>query len=48
MQQQNDNVCEYAETALEHYMKETFRLQSENKELRDQIKRLLWFIEDKD
>lgn len=43
-----DNACEYAETALEHYMKEAYRLKEENKELREQIKRLLWMMEEQD
>ena len=46
--QTEENVCEYAETALEHYMKEAFRLKEENKELREQIKRLLWMMEEQD
>lgn len=46
--QETENVCEYAETALEHYMKENFRLKEENKELREQIKRLLWMMEEHD
>lgn len=46
--QNTDNVCEYAETALEHYMKESFRLKEENRELREQIKRLLWMMEEQD
>ena len=39
------NVCEYAETALEHYMKKCFNLEEENKELKAQIKKLLRMIE---
>jgi uncharacterized protein (UPF0335 family) len=39
------NVCEYAETALEHYMKRCFNLEEENKELKAQIKKLLRMIE---
>jgi len=39
------NVCEYAETALEHYMKKCFNLEEENKELKAQIKQLLRMIE---
>ena len=46
--QNTDNVCEYAETALEHYMKESYRLKEENKQLREQIKRLLWMMEEQD
>jgi uncharacterized protein (UPF0335 family) len=38
-------VCEYAETALEHYMKKCFNLEEENKELKAQIKKLLRMIE---
>jgi len=40
-----ENVCEYAETALEHYMKKCFSLEEENKELKAQIKQLLRMIE---
>ena len=40
-----ENVCEYAETALEHYMKKCFNLEEENKELKAQIKKLLRMIE---
>jgi hypothetical protein len=39
------NMCEYAETALEHYMKKCFNLEEENKELKAQIKKLLRMIE---
>lgn len=45
---QEVNQCEYAETALEHYMKENMRLKDENKELRENLKRLLWMMEEKD
>lgn len=37
-----DNVCEYAETALEHYMKKVVALEQENEILRDELKRLKW------
>ena len=43
-----DNVCEYAETALEHYMKKCFSLEEENRELKVQIKKLLWMMEEHD
>lgn len=43
-----DNVCEYAENALEHYMKMCYRLEEENKDLKAQIKKLLWMMEEHD
>ena len=43
-----ENVCEYAETALEHYMKKCFSLEEENRELKAQIKKLLWMMEEHD
>ena len=42
------DVCEYAETALEHYMKKCFNLEEENRELKAQIKKLLWMMEEHD
>ena len=42
------NQCEYADSALEHYMKECMRLEEENRELKKQIEKLLWMIEEKD
>lgn len=47
-QKSEDNACEYAETALEHYMKKCFQFEEENKELREQIKRLMWMIQEHD
>lgn len=47
-QETEKDVCAYADDALEHYMKECFRLKEENRELKEQIKRLLWMIEVKD
>jgi len=47
-QNQSSNQCEYAETALEHYMKENMRLKDENAELKLQIKKLLWMMEEHD
>lgn len=43
-----DSVCEYAETALEHYMKENMRLKQEIDDLKEQLTRLLWMMEEKD
>lgn len=45
---QTDSVCEYAETALEYYMKENMRLKSENELLKEQLNRLIWMMEEKD
>lgn len=42
------NQCEYAETALEHYMKKCMTLEEENRELRNQVAKLLWILEEKD
>ncbi len=41
------NQCEYAETALEHYMKKCLRLEDENRELKKQIKQLLDILEER-
>ena len=43
-----DSVCEYAETALEQYMKENMRLKQEVADLKEQLTRLLWMMEEKD
>lgn len=42
------NECEYAETALEHYMKKCHDLEEQNKELKDEIKRLKWSLTEHD
>lgn len=47
-EKETDTVCEYAETALEHYMKENMKLKEENASLREQLTRLLWMMEEKD
>ena len=39
------NQCEYAETALEHYMKKCFHLEEENKELKKQLDQVLKILE---
>jgi len=41
------NQCEYADTALEHYMKLHQRLKDENEELKKQLLRLLNLLEEK-
>ncbi len=48
MESNDNNACEYAENALEHYMKENLRLSMENVDLKRQIRQLLWLIEEKD
>lgn len=45
MMMSETNQCEYAETALEHYMKKCFHLEEENKELKKQIDKLLKIME---
>jgi hypothetical protein len=45
---QEQNECEYADDALEFYIKENLRLSAENVELKRQIRKLLWLIEEKD
>ena len=45
---QTDNVCEYAETALEHYMLENMKLKEQIVDLKEQLSRLLWMMEIKD
>ena len=47
-EQQTDKVCEYAETALEHYMRENMKLKEEIVSLKEQIARLLWMMEEHD
>lgn len=42
------NECEYAETALEHYMKKCHDLEEQNKELKEDIKRLKWSLTEHD
>ena len=48
MENNENNMCDYAENALEHYMKENLRLSMENVDLKRQIRQLLWLIEEKD
>lgn len=48
MENNENNMCDYAENALEHYMKENLRLNMENVDLKRQIRQLLWLIEEKD
>lgn len=45
---QTDKVCEYAETALEHYMKENAKLKDEIAQLKEHIKQLLWMAQEHD
>ena len=40
--------CEYADTAIEKLLIQNMKLQEENKELREQINRLLWSIQEHD
>ena len=47
-EKQTDSVCEYAETALEHYMRENMKLKQEVADLKEQLSRLLWRMEEKD
>jgi hypothetical protein len=39
------NQCEYAESALEHYMIKCYSLEEENRLLKKQIEKLLQLIE---
>jgi len=39
------NQCEYAETALEHYMKKCYSLEQENTQLKKQLEQLLKMME---
>jgi hypothetical protein len=41
------NQCEYAETALEHYMKKCYSLEEENTELKKQLETLLKMMEER-
>lgn len=43
-----DSVCEYAETALEHYMIENAKLKTQVSELQAEITRLKWMAEEHD
>jgi uncharacterized protein (UPF0335 family) len=43
MNQQNEQ-----DNALEHYIKKCMQLEEENRELKNQIKQLLWILEEKD
>jgi len=40
--------CEYADTAIEQLLVQNMKLREENTELREQIKRLLWSIQEHD
>ena len=40
--------CEYADTAIEQLLVQNMKLREENKELREQIKRLLWSVQEHD
>ena len=42
------DVCAYADDAIEGLLKKTMNLEDENRELREQINRLLWIMEDYD
>jgi len=39
------NQCEYAETALEHYMMKCYSLEEENTQLKKQLDKLLQLLE---
>lgn len=43
-----DDVCDYADTAIEHYMKRCLTLEEEVERLKERIKRLEWSLEEKD
>ena len=40
--------CEYADTAIEQLLVQNMKLREENKELREQLKRLLWSVQEHD
>lgn len=46
--EETNNQCEYADSAIEQLLIQNMKLQEENKELREQIKRLLWSIQEHD
>ena len=45
MPMMESNQCEYAETALEHYMMKCYSLEEENRLLKKQIEKLLQLLE---
>jgi len=45
MSMMEPNQCEYAETALEHYMMKCYSLEEENHLLKKQIEKLLQLLE---
>jgi len=45
---EKSDSCEYADTAIEQLLVQNMKLQEENKELREQIKRLLWSVQEHD
>jgi cell shape-determining protein MreC len=42
------DACSYAHDAVEQLLKNNMKLQEENRELKGQIKKLLWMMEEKD
>lgn len=45
VEEEKQDVCSYAHDAVEQLFKENLRLKDENKELREQIKRLIELVE---
>jgi len=45
MPMMESNQCEYAETALEHYMMKCYSLEEENTQLKKQLDKLLQLLE---
>ena len=48
IKEEQSDACSYAHDAVEQLLKENMKLKDENKELREQIKRLLWMAEQHD
>lgn len=48
LEEEKADACSYAHDAVEQLLRENMRLLEENKELREQITRLLWIAEQHD
>jgi predicted glycosyl hydrolase (DUF1957 family) len=48
VEEENADACSYAHDAVEQLLKTNMKLEDENRELKGQIKKLLWMMEEKD
>lgn len=48
VEEEKSDACSYAHDAVEQLLKTNMKLQEENRELKAQLKKLLWMMEEKD